>query len=485
MDPLRFSIDALACHERPVDLRLPFRFGNATVLAATQAFVHARVVTPDGRAAEGWSAELMIPKWFDKDPTRSNARNVDDLRAAVVDARDAYVADRAPATAFGHAARHYGTLLREAERHGRNALTASYGPALVDRAVLDAACRLVGVSFADAVRGNLPGLDGRLTADLHDVDVGAFLATLSPRASIAARHTVGLADALEAEPDAPPGALPTTLAAVIARYGHRHFKLKLGGDVDADLERLVRIAAVLDRLPDGYVATLDGNEQFADAAAVRALLDGLERRASLQRLARAVLYLEQPLARDRTFTLDVHDVGRRMPLLIDEGDATLDAFPRARALGYDGVSSKSCKGFYKSLINAARCARANRTPGRVAFLSGEDLTSQAGIAVQQDLVLVGLLGLAHVERNGHHYVDGFAGQHASAAERNAFADAHPGLYARDGDNVRLRIRAGQLDLRSLAAPGYGAAPAPDVQTLAALRAPGTAHAAATTTTESS
>ncbi len=36
------------------------------------------------------------------------------------------------------------------------------------------------------------------------------------------------------------------------------------------------------------------------------------------------------------------------------------------------------------------------------FLSGEDLTCQAGLAVQQDLALVSLLGLSHVERNGHH-----------------------------------------------------------------------------------
>ena len=471
MQPLRFSIQALDCHERPVDLRLPFRFGNATVTAATQAFVHARIATADGRTADGWSAELMIPKWFDKDPSRSNERNVDDLRAAVLASCDAYRADPGADTAFGHAVRHYEALLREGERAGRNALTSCYGPALVDRAVLDAACRLVGCSFADAIRSNLPDLDARLAPDLATFDVAAFLATLVPRASIAARHTVGLADALDGTPDAPPGGAPTTLAGVIARYGHRHFKLKLGGDVDADLDRLARIASVLDRLPDPYVATLDGNEQYRDVADLRGLVDGLSHRPPLQRLAAAVLYVEQPLARDRTFAVDVHDVAQRMPLLVDEADATIDAFPRARALGYDGVSSKSCKGFYKSLLNAARCAHWSGAAGRAAFLSGEDLTSQAGIAVQQDLVLVGLLGLAHVERNGHHYVDGFAGQHASAAEREAFVTLHPQLYERDGDNVRLRIQRGELDLRSLAGKGYGAGPSPDMGTLVAMSTP--------------
>ena len=93
------------------------------------------------------------------------------------------------------------------------------------------------------------------------------------------------------------------------------------------------------------------------------------------------------------------------PVIIDESDDSLDAFPRAKALGYKGVSSKTCKGIYKSLINAARC----KEWGDGYFMTGEDLTIQAGLALQQDLALVSLLGLTHVERNGHHYVNGMAG----------------------------------------------------------------------------
>ncbi len=49
-------------------------------------------------------------------------------------------------------------------------------------------------------------------------------------------------------------------------------------------------------------------------------------------------------------------------------------------------------------------------------MSAEDLTIQAGLALQQDLALVSLMGITHVERNGHHYVNGMAG---AAAERTA------------------------------------------------------------------
>ncbi len=55
--------------------------------------------------------------------------------------------------------------------------------------------------------------------------------------------------------------------------------------------------------------------------------------------------------------------------------------------------------------------------GERYFMSGEDLTTQAGLAVQQDLALVNLLGLTHVERNGHHYVNGMAGIASTRAGR--------------------------------------------------------------------
>ena len=61
-------------------------------------------------------------------------------------------------------------------------------------------------------------------------------------------------------------------------------------------------------------------------------------------------------------------------------------------------------------------------------MTGEDLTTQAGLAVQQDLALVSLLGMTHVERNGHHYVNGMAD--LPRHEQDAFLAAHPDLYER-------------------------------------------------------
>ena len=61
-------------------------------------------------------------------------------------------------------------------------------------------------------------------------------------------------------------------------------------------------------------------------------------------------------------------------------------------------------------------------------MSAEDLTTQAGVAVQQDLALATLIGATHVERNGHHYVDGMTRR--AAGEQDAFLAAHPDLYHR-------------------------------------------------------
>jgi hypothetical protein len=56
-------------------------------------------------------------------------------------------------------------------------------------------------------------------------------------------------------------------------------------------------------------------------------------------------------------------------------------------------------------------------------MSAEDLTTLAGASVQQDLALVSLLGLGHVERNGHHFVDGMS--FAPEPKQASFAGAIP------------------------------------------------------------
>ncbi|MGV3493198.1 MAG: enolase C-terminal domain-like protein [Ramlibacter sp.] len=463
-----FSIAAIDLFERPVRLRMPFRFGVVTLTECPQAFARVRITLADGRSAVGGAAELMAPKWFDKNLALSNEDNFDQLRSVLRLARDAYLGDRSPATAFGHFARHHDAHARTAAAQGFNPLLASYGPALIDRAILDALCRARGLSFYDAMRANLAGM-GAQHPQFAGIDFPSFLSGLAPANEIAARHTVGLVDAITAADQAERvgDGLPETLEEVVQAYGHRHFKLKVGGKVDADLARLQAIAAVLDRADTSYFASLDGNEQYEDAAGVQELVRGIRATPALARLWASILFIEQPIARKRALEVDMSAADLGKPVIVDESDGELESFVQARAQGYDGISSKTCKGFYKSVLNAARCAAWNREEGRARyFMSGEDLTTQAGLAVQQDLALVNLLGIAHVERNGHHYVDGMAA--LPQEEQQAFLRAHVDLYEHSHGAVRLRIRDGRLAIGSLAAPGFASAVLPAFDTMRPL-----------------
>ena len=449
---LRFVVRSVEARVRPVRLRLPFRFGAATLTACPQIFVRVRL--DDAAGTTGWAAEMMVPRWFDKRPQRSAGRNVEDLALAARQAADAYTGD-ASATAFGLYQRHQAALAAAGTAAGLTELSTGFGQALVDRAIVDALCRANDVSFFDAARANLFGIGD--VADLPGWDWDAWLAAREPLRRVEARHTVGLLDDIDSLAGGDDG-LPVSLRAVIRRYGQRSFKIKLGGEPEADLARLRAVLGVLDAEAGAFRYTLDGNEQYADPAALESLLRGLQGLPP-------PLYLEQPLPREQSFTgVLPEDFG--LAFLLDEADGTPDAFARGRRCGWTGVSSKACKGLWKALLNRARCDAWNGDEGYPRyFMSAEDLTCQAGIAVQQDLALVSLLGIPHVERNGHHYGGGFGV--APAAERAAFVQAHGDLYDAAG---HLRIVDGRIALGSLFAPGFAHTADPDWSTTEPLEA---------------
>lgn len=439
-------------YERPMKMRLAFRFGVITVTGGVQAVIRARIAV-DGRTSEGVAAEALAAKWFEKSPEFTDEENLDQLRQSLAIAIDHYTVQGLD-TPFGLFAGTYKAQQRRGATLGLNPLVASYGPALLDRAVLDAVGRATGQSFAQMIAANVPGIVATaLAPDIRQDDLSAFLGGLKPASSIDLRHTVGLVDPLTAA-DRPPqdrvdDGLPETLEEVVSYYRGRYYKLKVAGDIKTDLERLVRIAAVLDAGMPDYRATLDGNEQYEDVEGIVELWRKLEEMPSLARLAKSTLFIEQPIKRGVALSRSVEPLARMRPVIIDESDGELSSFPTALSLGYRGVSSKNCKGFYKSILNAARVAKLG--PGY--FMSAEDLTTLPGVSVQQDLALVSLLGLIHVERNAHHFVDGMS--FAPEAEQRAFAAAHPDLYEmKDGRPARLKAPGGRITLGSLGVPGF-------------------------------
>jgi L-alanine-DL-glutamate epimerase-like enolase superfamily enzyme len=456
--PLRLVVRDISFFERQVAFVRPFRFGAVTVNAAVQIFVRAEIEVEGKSASVGASAELMAPKWFDKRPHLSPDETVAELRRALAIARELYLAHKGFETAFGLHAACIAAHLEACGREDIPPLAAAFGPAEIDKAILDALLRAAGANFFDGMAQNIAGIDARLSPDLANDDVARFLKARSRLERVAIRHTVGLDDKVEGEGG---------VADISENAGARYFKLKLGGDPEADTARLIRIGKELMTLPHDYSVTLDANEQYADLAALGALVERLDRDSALQPIATKLLYIEQPMPRDITRQSPLGSLAGR-DLIIDEADDSYDAFPVARALGYRGISSKSCKGIYKSIINATRAAKWSGA-GEKFFISGEDLTCQAGLCVQQDLALGALIGVTHAERNGHHYVEGFAETPATEAE--AFLSAHPDLYASDGNIIRLSIHNGDLLTGSLTSPGFATGVHPNWSALSPLEQP--------------
>lgn len=458
--PLRLVVRDISFFERPVAFVRPFRFGAVVINAASQAFVRVEIELEGGRRAIGAGAELLVPKWFDKRPQLAPEETVNELRRSLAIARELYLADSEFETAFGLHARRIAAQVEACAKEDIPPLAAAYGPAEIDKAILDALLRAAETNFFDGMIGNIAGIDADLSPDLADSDIVQFLAGRTRLERVAIRHTVGLDDKVEGEGG---------VADARENSGARYFKLKLNGDPEADAARLIRIGKELATLSYDYRVSLDANEQYADLAGLGTLMDRLDRDNALKPVAAKLLYIEQPMPRDITRESPLGKLAGR-DFIIDEADDSYGAFAAARALGYRGISSKSCKGVYKSVVNATRAAKWSGEAEKF-FVTAEDLTCQAGLAVQQDLALGALIGVTHAERNGHHYVDGFAG--TPVAEAQAFLAGHPDLYAGDGNAVRLSIHDGDLLTGSVVTPGFASSVHPDWSTLSALAPPTT------------
>jgi hypothetical protein len=434
------TLKSIEFSERRVPFQHPFRFGAVTVNEAPQLFVHATIEV-GGRRSTGAAAELMVPKWFNKDPDLSADDTVDQLRQSAKIARNLYLGRNAPDTAFGLHAACNAAQLAHCGNAGIPALAANFGAAEIDKAILDALLRWQQTDFFTGMSNNVAGLDARLTPDLDETAISDFLKDrkISPR--IAVRYTIGIVDTLDSVRE--------------ARSKYRFFKIKLCGDFQKDHVRLTEIATLLG--DSGYQATLDANEQYQSVADLGALVKTLYADEAITPLSLRLLYIEQPFARENTWKFDLGPLATKTAFIIDEADDSYDAFPRARALGYRGVSTKSCKGIYKSLINGARAALWMKAGGDF-FISAEDLTCQPGLAIQQDSALVAFHGLDHAERNGHHYVSGFANTPAREAE--SFLAGHPDFYEKSNGIIQLAVHEGAVTTRSLAVAGFASAPHP-------------------------
>jgi hypothetical protein len=461
----RFTLSPFEFFVRHTRTRFPFRYGIASMTDVPHLFTRT-TVTVAGKASVGLSAEGLPPKWFTKNPMTTFEQDLPEMLEVISHA--AKLAERiaqSPVSFFEFWRELYRQQSDWANARQIAPLLANLGVSLVERAALDGLCRVVGEPLHRMVAANRLGLRlGEIYTELGEAQPQDLLPA-APLISCFVRHTIGLGDGLSPA-DIPPGervddGLPQDLESSIREYGLRYFKVKLFAEEKQDFARLRELSRLLERETGGKCfVTLDGNENFKNFETFREFWQKAAAEPALRELWRRIIVVEQPVHRDRALSDDLGPALRawpdRPPLIIDESDGAVGDLPRALALGYAGTSHKNCKGIVKGIANACLLEKRRRNGDRVV-LTGEDLCNLGPVALLQDLAMMSLLGIEHVERNGHHYYRGLSLWPAEWQD-SALA-AHGDLYARHRDGFAcLKIHEGRMVLDSVNKAPLGVKP---------------------------
>jgi hypothetical protein len=459
------AIRDIAYFMRNVRTRMPFKYGIATLTSVPILHVVMAIESRDGKVFKGVSADILPPKWFDKDPSKDYEENVEDLVFSAREAGRAYLeSSRKPRTIFEIWKEGYRKTLDSGDARGLNHLTSGHGSSLMERALIDGLGKMLSMSYHEMLAQNVIAMDpGELHPELRGQSPSDFVVN-RPLDSVFIRHTVGLADPITtseiSDGDRLEDGLPHSLEEYLTTHELKYLKIKVSGQLEQDLSRLCSIADLLSRTTHEYRVTLDGNEQYGDLGSFLELLDSMRQKESLQRLYDNILFIEQPLDRSVALNPELADgiraVSKQKPMLVDESDGDIGVFKEAIQLGYRGVSSKNCKGLIKAIANMGLA----QYHGERYFLSGEDLMNLPVVPVHQDLTHLATLGIDHVERNGHHYVRGL--DHLSDSELEHCRQDHSRLYRETGSSLVLDIQHGKIDISSLQRPGLGVGDCVDV-----------------------
>jgi len=444
-------VTGAAVYLLPVKLRIPLKFGGQIVEEVTCARVAAEVCTAEGVRAIGWGETPLSVQWGWPSSLPHAVRHdaMVRLTASCVQAICEW-SGAGHAMEIGHAFEvdRLDDLARIATVDGSEAiprLAALICLSPLDLAIHDAFGKVHGIDTfssytAEYLSSDLADLFGDSGMLPDDADRGLFTGRFpadflaaKPETELLAWHLVGGLDPLEAsdltgqEPD---DGHPILLSDWIRRDGLECLKVKLrGDDIDWDIARLLRVGGI-GRTHGVTKFCADFNCTVSEPAYVHEVLDVIA--ASDSALSRQLLYVEQPFPYDLAANpIDVHSIGGRTRLFLDESAHDWRHVATGRALGWNGVALKTCKTMSGALLSLA-WARAH----------GMDI-------MVQDLTNPMLAMLPHVRLAAH--ANTLAGVETNASQFYPAASmpeavVHPGIYRR---------RNGRVDLRSLGGPGFG------------------------------
>ena len=454
------KITGASIHQIQLKTRMPFKYGIATMTEVPMVFVMIEAEI-DGTKTAGIASDLLPPKWFTKVPEDPLEKEISDMLQVIRKALSQALGQAAD-SAFDLWKLIYDGQSRWAEANNIPALLAHFGTSLVERALIEATCKAGNKTLGQALLSGSLGFEpGRIHSCLEGQSASSLLPK-TPLAKVQARHTVGLGDPLDSNQidadDRIDDTLPQSLDQCIQAYGLRHFKIKINGDIEWDLDRLKNLAKCIEQHADSdFAFSLDGNEQFQSVTAFRDHWNILHAEPELETFFDHLLFIEQPLHRDVALNESLKSEFDQWPdrpaVIIDESDATLESLPQALAIGYAGTSHKNCKGIFKGIANACLLEH-HRRNGTQTVISGEDLCNVGPVAVIQDLAVMATLGIESVERNGHHYMAGLS--QFPERTREQVLNAHDGLYKTSETGwPTLAICNGEIELTSVNIQPFG------------------------------
>src|SRR3954451_14991963 len=149
---MKFTLGESALFVLPTRTRFPFRYGIASMTDVPQVFLRVRAAIGT-ESGDGVAAEGLPPKWFTKNPSTTFEEDLPEMLGVIQHAAAlaAQIA-RTPVTFFD--------LWRELDRQQSRwavdrataPLLAHLGVSLVERAVLDALCRMLGRPLHQVLR---------------------------------------------------------------------------------------------------------------------------------------------------------------------------------------------------------------------------------------------------------------------------------------------------------------------------------------------
>src|SRR5437870_2737380 len=182
-------------HRIDIRLRMPFKYGIATMTSTPHVFVRL-FVEVDGKPSVGIAADYLPPKWFTKDPARPLDEEIVEMLGVVQHGLRLAIGMQGDSSFDVWRALHDEQAIW-GKREGLPPLLTSFGATLVERAVIEACCRALAQPFHRVLRSNHLGVRlDNIHPELKGKTPVDFLLE-APCRRIIARHTIGLADPLE------------------------------------------------------------------------------------------------------------------------------------------------------------------------------------------------------------------------------------------------------------------------------------------------